>query len=320
MTEKESLAESQPSANMMNSALPTAASERPAVLRYEVLNPRTVGRPIHLVGKFAAQIRADLSDRFCAPLNHRYRASFEIGETSFAHSTTRVESQKRWLSHSTDSGRIWTALSRDLLLCMLRYRYGTYDGKAAAPADAFTEASELEPESASEERLAAMVGSQLASIVMGRIESLLPLEAAAVPAKSCAEIAEVCASVPTDDTWTLRVQITESERGLAGTLWLVLDERWMARLLKGLAPKRECSTGRAGAAGAPLPRRLQLKLVARLLKKEIPLGTLLDMSIGDVIPINLGVADVLIEHSRLFTASLAEHRGKICLTSFEDVE
>jgi flagellar motor switch protein FliM len=39
-----------------------------------------------------------------------------------------------------------------------------------------------------------------------------------------------------------------------------------------------------------------------------------------VIPISLRGADVLIGGSRLFSASIAEHRGKLCLTSFEDVE
>jgi flagellar motor switch protein FliM len=65
---------------------------------------------------------------------------------------------------------------------------------------------------------------------------------------------------------------------------------------------------------------LQLTLVARLLEKQMPLGSLLDTRIGDVIPVSLGTSDVLVGDSRLFTASITEHKGKLCLTAFEDVE
>jgi len=74
------------------------------------------------------------------------------------------------------------------------------------------------------------------------------------------------------------------------------------------------------AQGAPLPTRLTLTRVARLLQKDIPLGQLADLHVGDVIPISLGTTDVLIDDSRLFTATVAEHQGKLCLTSFADVD
>jgi flagellar motor switch protein FliM len=34
----------------------------------------------------------------------------------------------------------------------------------------------------------------------------------------------------------------------------------------------------------------------------------------------VGRADVLLDEARLFTAAVAEHKGKLCLTSFEDAE
>jgi len=70
----------------------------------------------------------------------------------------------------------------------------------------------------------------------------------------------------------------------------------------------------------PLPARLQLALNARLIEKLIDLGTLLDLRVGDIIPVTVASADVLIGDSRLFTASIAELKGKLCLTRFEDVE
>jgi hypothetical protein len=49
-------------------------------------------------------------------------------------------------------------------------------------------------------------------------------------------------------------------------------------------------------------------------------GALFDLKVGDVIPVDVGRADVLLDEARLFTAAVAEHKGKLCLTSFEDAE
>jgi flagellar motor switch protein FliM len=57
-----------------------------------------------------------------------------------------------------------------------------------------------------------------------------------------------------------------------------------------------------------------------LVSKEITLGTLFGLQVGDVIPVSVGRADVVLDNSRLFTAAVAEHKGKLCLTSFEDAE
>jgi flagellar motor switch protein FliM len=313
MAEKASSAETVPAA--------------PAACDYQVLNPRTVGRPVHLATKFAGQIRADLVDRFLAPLNTRYHANFSISNVTLVHSTTRVEPQKRWLAYPTDQGHIWIALSRPLLLCILRYRYGSYPDKASAdkvmapPADAPAPPKDsiLEPESATEDRLSAMLGAQLLAIVTRRI--LTPADGAAAPAaKKSPSVAEICTSVPIDETWTLRVQIDESARALSGTCWVVLDESWMARILTGPAVAGESAAPRKGGTMLPLAGRLQLTLVARLLEKDVPLGTVMDWSVGDVMPITLGPTDVLIGGSRLFTASVAETGAKICLTAFKDVE
>jgi flagellar motor switch protein FliM len=57
-----------------------------------------------------------------------------------------------------------------------------------------------------------------------------------------------------------------------------------------------------------------------LVSKEIPLAALFALKVGDVIPVSVGRADVLLDESRLFTATVAEHKAKLCLTSFEDAE
>ena len=70
----------------------------------------------------------------------------------------------------------------------------------------------------------------------------------------------------------------------------------------------------------PLVSKLQVKLDGRLVSKEITLGALFELKVGDVIPVSVGRADVLLDDARLFTAAVAEHKGQLCLTSFEDAE
>jgi len=71
---------------------------------------------------------------------------------------------------------------------------------------------------------------------------------------------------------------------------------------------------------AELPRQLTLTLKARLLEQTLPLGELLDLRPGTVLPVRLKATEVLVDGSRLFTAAVAEHQGKLCLTSFADAE
>ena len=63
-----------------------------------------------------------------------------------------------------------------------------------------------------------------------------------------------------------------------------------------------------------------MTLEGRLVSKQVQLGALFDLRVGDVIPVSLSRTDVMLDDSRLFTAAVSEHKGKLCLTSFEDVE
>ena len=58
------------------------------------LDPRTLGRPVHLLGKFTALLRHDLAERLRTSLNRRYRAHFEIAEVAVARPSTSVEEEK----------------------------------------------------------------------------------------------------------------------------------------------------------------------------------------------------------------------------------
>jgi flagellar motor switch protein FliM len=272
-----------------------------------VLDPRTLGRPVHLLGRFAEQVQGDLADFFHAGINRRYRARFRVSGVSIE-SAVEVPPAKRWHAYSSPSGRMNFYIERKLLLCVLAYRYGSQND---APTDAtILMGAEGEPETATEERLADVLGSLVINTVARRIDSLTG---------AAHEELKATAQTSARSNWTMRVEIAEDLKGTEGRIWLRLDDAWMDRLLRGLAPVRDKSRGQP-AGVVSLPNRLQFATTGRLLEKEMPLGALLDLAVGDVIPVSLGNVDVLVGDSRLFTASLTEHKGRLCLTSFSQVE
>jgi flagellar motor switch protein FliM len=104
-----------------------------------------------------------------------------------------------------------------------------------------------------------------------------------------------------------------------GQIWIALDHALMAHVLQGLMDKR-AGTRAPRMPGEPLASSLNVKLDGRLVSKEVTLAALFALKVGDVIPVSVGRADVLLGDARLFTAAVAEHKGKLCLTSFEDAE
>lgn len=265
-----------------------------------VLDPRTLGRPVHLLGKFGAMIRQDLAERLRTGLNRRYHAHFQLDEVQVSRLDDLAPAQ-RWSLFDTPSGQLGFALDRPLLLTILDYRYGSGAGSAKTGAH---------PETATEERLATMLARQFVGVLAERIAALPGVEADAGELRECRR------GTPSPGAWAVRAALAEPARGVEGALWLALDDGWMDRVFRGLAAARPASQ----RAVAPLGSALQLDLRARLIEFDIPLGMLLDTRVGDVIPVDLGRSDVLVNDSLLFRADVAEHKGKLCLTAFQDTE
>jgi flagellar motor switch protein FliM len=282
-------------------AVALAAAAAPAAL-----DPRLLGRPVHLLPGFTARLRDDLAELFRSGMNRRYRAAFEIGDVTIARDPA-ASGATRWLLYESSLGGVRVAFERCLLLGALHYRYGARHKTMPAPAEV--------RETATEERLAARLGQQLVETLAARVDA--PLGAAAAPH---AGRRGALGAPPAAHVWTIVVPVAESALGLQGELRLALDDAWMSRLLRQLAPPRESAKEPAAAAGQAFAHRLQLTLVARLLDKEMPLGALLDVRVGDVIPVSLGATEVLIDEARLFRAVVAERAGKLCLTSFNDLD
>lgn len=287
--------------------------------QHQVLDPCLLGRPVHLLHIFAAQLRDDLTQSMRLNMNRRYWGGFQVDDVAFSRieAGEAKDSRGRWLSFAAPAGQIAFSLERKVLLSVLNFRYGS--GKAADTSVAVDESAIKV--TATEERLAVVLGQQMAGTLAGRIELNLP--AVDKPADGAPEIADAGfkpapGAHPAKGSWTIVVTLADIAGGATGQFWFALDKQLMASVLRGLLRDRDA--GKKNKAPAPLAQRLQVGLIGRLASKEVQLGTLFDLQVGDVIPISLARADVLLEDSRLFTAAVTEHKGKLCLTSFEDAE
>jgi len=286
--------------------------------QHQVLDPCLLGRPVHRLPVFAAQLKEDLAQAMRLNLNRRYWGSFQVDSVDFAR-LDGSEPRARWLNFAAPAGDIAFSLERKVLLSVLNFRYGRSKSDGSLD-DATVKVT------ATEDRLAVVLGQQLAGTLAGRIEANLPRQekAEAPPADTHAhDFHAAPGAQPAAGTWVINVTVSDHDTGakpaLVGRFSFALDKQLMTSVLHGLAPERD-NARRTGQVQAPLVSRLQVHLKGILVTKDILLGNLFDLQLGDVIPISMHRADVLLDDSRLFTAAVSEHKGKICLTSFEDAE
>jgi flagellar motor switch protein FliM len=285
--------------------------------QHQVLDPCLLGRPVHRLPVFAAQLKEDLTQAMRLNLNRRYWGSFQVDSVEFAR-LDGTEPRARWLNFAAPAGVIAFSLERKVLLAILNFRYGRTKSDGTLD-DAAVKVT------ATEDRLAVVLGQQLAGTLAGRIEANLPRPARTedTPTEKESDFHAEPGTQPAAGTWVINVTVSDHDTGgkppLVGRFSFALDKQLMTSVLHGLSPERD-NARRPAAAGAPLAARLQVNLKGILVTKEVMLGNLFDLHIGDVIPISMHRADVLLDDSRLFTAAVSEHKGKICLTSFEDVE
>src|ERR1700754_246302 len=126
--------------------VPTSSAAR----QHTVLDPRSLGRPVHLMKDFAAELRSLLEDLSRQSLTRRYRAGYALGEITIEPAGTTTPAGP-WLSAEHAPGRLSCLLERGLVLSVMKSRYG------ASPA-----ASDTAPaETATEERLTGLLGQQI---------------------------------------------------------------------------------------------------------------------------------------------------------------
>lgn len=291
----------------------TIITKTDQTVRHQVLDSCLLGRPVHLLHVFGAQLRDDLAVALRQPMSRRYWGNFQIDAVTLS----RVESEdsaNRWLSFSTPAGQPGFALERQILLSVLNYRYGSAGAKGALPDPAQVRVT------ATEERLAVVLGQQLVNSLFTRIHKNLQTLGKSSDIDTSAEVAVQSGVHPARGSWIVTVSLSDVEAGQSGQFWFSLDKRLMADVLRGLLPERAQAKKALRGSVRPLASRLQVTLEGRLVSKQMQLGALFDLRVGDVIPVSLSRTDVMLDDSRLFTAAVSEHKGKLCLTSFEDVE
>ncbi|MDB5937128.1 MAG: surface presentation of antigen protein [Massilia sp.] len=281
---------------------------------HQVLDPTLLGRPVHLLPTFAAQLRDDLAQALRLPANRRNWGPFHVDAAAFVRAGAATAGQ-RWLRCAVAGGVLGFRLERGLLLAVLNHRYGQNTTAAAATEgqDDAPAAKVAEPRvTATEERLALALGQQLAAVLARRVGHNLG------SADAGGAVNAGPGAAPAQGGWLLEVTLADSLGGAAGRFWFALDQPLMTAILRGLLPTRH--TPATPPSVRPLASRLQVSLSGRLMSKEILLGSLFDLQVGDIIPVSLNRTDVLLDHSRLFTAAVTEHKGKLCLTAFEDAD
>jgi len=296
---------------------------------HQVLDPCLLGRPVHLLPAFAAGLAVAIGVDMASPGGRRHWGAYRMEHLAFE----RAPGQPglRWLGVSGPHGMAAIAFERTLLLGLLDGRYARR--QPALPAAAQQQSPVTERVTATEERLAVSLARQLASLLDARVaEGLARLDGASAQAKAGAGATIVTAGAPGKTGWVLRAVLRgqygrrdtdEPARAVPeGQIWIGLDHALMACVLQGIKADRGTVRAAGGARmpGEPLASRLEVKLDGCVVSKEITLATLFGLQVGDVIPVALGRADVVLDNSRLFTAAVAEHKGKLCLTSFEDAE
>ncbi len=295
---------------------------------FQVLDPCLLGRPVHLLPSFAARLAEALAAAMASPGGRRYWGAFRLESLAFERAPD--DRSLRWLGVNGPYGLAAVAFERGLLLGLLEGRYARRtQGPNAAP----QRDPGLERVTATEERLGATLAQQVAALLDEKVaEGLLAAGAAvaAAPQQAKAGASIVPAGAPGKAGWVIRAVLRAQygrrdtdDPSLAapeGQLWISPDHGLMAHVLQGLMAERNGMRGTVRMAREPLATHLQVKLEGRLVSKEVTLATLFGLQVGDVIPVSVGRADVLLDDSRLFTAAVAEHKGKLCLTSFEDAE
>ena len=287
---------------------------KPTLSAPQVLDPRLLGRPVHLLPQFAAQLAEDLAVALRQPALRRYWDGFQLEGAAFVATPAGARSG-RWLGYDCGPGMVTFAIERPLLLAVLNQRYGR---RGAAPTPAA--APSTVRVTATEERLAVALGQQLATVLARRVDTnLARAHNETTPGPATVAVARTAlTAAPSADGWTIGVTLRQSLGGDAGQLWLALDQDTVARVMLGLVPERARAQPRQHSVS--LGTALQVKLDGRLVSKEITLEALFALKLGDVIPVTMGRAEVMLAESRLFTAAVTEHNGSLCLTSFEDTE
>jgi flagellar motor switch protein FliM len=264
-----------------------------------LLDPCTLGRPFHLLEDFNQRLGRQLARHLGGRFNLRHGAEFAVSQVAIG-SYMAGQGDASWRTYVTPAGTLSVRLDRRLLLAMLGYHYGD---KGAMKVD------EQAPETETEQRFGAATGLALLDVL--RTCVVPPVDGGFTPEPM---------RTPGMSDRVIRIEITENKLGVAGLLEIAVDDSWLSLIFANAVSRRAAAT-LAAKSEIPLTARLPITLTARMLTKEVLLDDVMRLSPGDVLPVRMpDTAEVLVGDTRLFQATIAEHGGTLCLTSFENIE
>ena len=89
---------------------------------HQVLDARLLGRPVHLLPRFAIEFTDSLHALMASPAGRRYWNGFQIDSATFRRAPNALPA--RWLGLSSREGGLTLAFDRALLIALLESRYG----------------------------------------------------------------------------------------------------------------------------------------------------------------------------------------------------
>lgn len=280
---------------------PTRRTSR--LIRSLPLGRRMLGRPTHRLEAFGNALARCVERYLDAQTDLRKGTSMTVGNVAF-HSSAEDLYALPWRSQWIGEGAIGVHVDRLLLGSLLELRYGaTLTRPTNTP-----EAADV-PETATELRLAKRLATDLALVFARNIPTTSSQPAViAVPpvARFQPEL-------------FVTFDVTDAARRVIGRIAFAVEETWQHHLFDHLCAMNR-RTNVVKREEVSLASRLKIKLTAQLLEMELPFGAILELRPGSVLPIRWhSPARILTNDSPLFSATVVEHDGKLCLIDFTDL-
>ncbi|WP_312742649.1 FliM/FliN family flagellar motor switch protein [Cedecea neteri] len=268
----------------------------PDLVKLEV---NKLGRPWHKLPKIMNDCFDILDARLSIYFLKKFRVNVMLKNMTFAIDKHYKNTQ----IFSTDYGNLGFDIDRILLLNILHDYYGLSKDSAQVVPDL------SQPISKTEERLKNKLGQELTALLINKETFGEELE-----------IKNDYSTVISQWSWCITFCLEGYEQG---GFTLLLDHLHVDRMLATLRLPDSGDGERESALSAGQIERLfydlPLKLNGRLASLNLTVAQIADIEPGDIIPISLNQpVPVFIGKEQIFTAEIAEDRGKLLLSEFND--
>lgn len=268
----------------------------PDLVKLEV---NKLGRPWHKLPKIMNDCFDILDARLSIYFLKKFRVNVMLKNMTFAID----KHYKNTLIFSTDYGNLGFDIDRILLLNILHDYYGLSKDSTQVVPDL------SQPISKTEERLRNKLGQELTALIINKETFGEELE-----------IKNDYSTVMSQWSWCITFSLEGYEQG---GFTLLLDPLHVDRMLATLRKPDSGDGERESALSAGQVEKLfydlPLKLNGRLASLNLTVAQIADIEPGDIIPISLNQpVPVFIGKEQIFTADIAEDRGKLLLSEFND--